>query len=45
MAESRVRLVVPEGHIKKFKREIRAELMTLSGFIRDVRSLGESKLE
>ena len=42
MAESRVRLVVPEGHVKKFPREIRAELTTLSGFIRDVKSLGEA---
>ena len=42
MAESRVRLVVPEGHIKKFPSEIRAELTTLSGFIQDVKGLGES---
>ncbi len=39
MTESQVRLVVPEGHITRFRREIRAELTTLSGFIRDVRSL------
>ncbi len=41
MADSRVQLVVPEGHIKKFPSEIRAQLTTLSGFIRDVKSLGE----
>ena len=45
MAESGVRLVVPEGHIKKFRREIRAELTTLSSFIQDVRSLGEATPE
>ena len=41
MTESRVRLVVPEGHITKFRREIRAELITLGSFIQDVRTLGE----
>ncbi len=45
MAESGVRLVVPEGHIKKFRREIRAELTTLSSFIQDVKSLGEATPE
>ncbi len=45
MAESGVRLVVPEGHIKKFRREIRAELTTLSSFIQDVKSLGEQTPE
>lgn len=45
MAESGVRLVVPEGHIKKFRREIRAGLTTLSSFIQDVKSLGEATPE
>ena len=42
MADARVRLVVPEGHISKFPREIRAELTTLGGFIQDVKSLGDA---
>ena len=41
MTESRVRLVVPEGHIKKFPKAIRSELTTLSDFIQDVKGLGE----
>lgn len=41
MNESGVRLVVPERHVTRFPSEIRAELITLSGFIQDVRSLGE----
>ena len=45
MAESRVRLVVPKGHINKFPIEIRSELTTLSAFIQDVKSLGEATQE
>ena len=39
MAESRVQLVVPKGHVKRFPREIRSELTTLSGFIQDIKGL------
>ena len=37
MQESGVRLVVPKGLHEKFPREIRAELLTLTDFIRQVR--------
>jgi hypothetical protein len=38
MQESGVRLVVPKGLHEKYPKEIRAELLTLSGFIRQVHS-------
>ena len=42
MAECRVRLVVPESHIKCFAKEIRAELTTFGDFIEEVRNLARS---
>ena len=42
MTESRVRLVVPEGHVTRFPREIRKGLTTFRGFIQDVKSLRET---
>ena len=39
MAECGVRLVVPESHVKRFAKEIRAELTTFGDFIEEVRNL------
>ncbi len=41
MAQSRVRLVVPKRHIKRFPPEVRPELTTLHDFLEDVRNLLE----